>query len=369
MKVLHVLYSGLGGHGNVFFSLLDADQQHEFTCEALFFGVEDVRSEYIAKCEKAGIKWGFAKKKPGLDLRFNVQMISSIWKTGADIIFLHGSAYILMTKLVILFKNTKCRIVVRETQANHLKTNAQKLFMCFSMLLADKIVFLTKEFKEQVKKTHEFLFNESKTAIVPNGLNLQLYKPGKKAERNYFFIGMQSRLVPIKDHLTLIKAFSLMLTDPPAHFISYTLRIAGDGDCRPKLELYAKEIGIAEHIEFTGTLDQDGLLDFLQSLDLYVHASFGETMSTAIMQAMACRLPVIASDVTGINNMVEDKKNGLLVKTEDSETLAALLRECINKPELREKLASNAASFAELQFSNNRMFRDYRNIFLSNQKA
>ena len=45
MKILHVLYSGLGGHGNVFFSMVDADEKHEFIFEALFNGVEDVKAE------------------------------------------------------------------------------------------------------------------------------------------------------------------------------------------------------------------------------------------------------------------------------------------------------------------------------------
>ncbi|MBK8495622.1 MAG: glycosyltransferase family 4 protein [Chitinophagaceae bacterium] len=54
---------------------------------------------------------------------------------------------------------------------------------------------------------------------------------------------------------------------------------------------------------------------FLQSLDIYVHASLGETMSTAIMQAMACKLPIVASDVNGINNMIIHGKTGILVPT------------------------------------------------------
>ena len=50
MKVLHILYSGLGGHGNVFFSLTDADIQNRFTFEALFNGVENMREEYVERC-------------------------------------------------------------------------------------------------------------------------------------------------------------------------------------------------------------------------------------------------------------------------------------------------------------------------------
>ncbi|MBK8495624.1 MAG: hypothetical protein IPL50_11770 [Chitinophagaceae bacterium] len=51
MKILHVLYSGLGGHGNIFFSMVSANASHEFEYEALFYGIEDVRPDFIEQCE------------------------------------------------------------------------------------------------------------------------------------------------------------------------------------------------------------------------------------------------------------------------------------------------------------------------------
>ena len=67
MKILHVLYSGLGGHGNIFFSMVSADTQNEFQYEALFYGIEEVREEFIEACAKNNIPWYFAKKKVGLE--------------------------------------------------------------------------------------------------------------------------------------------------------------------------------------------------------------------------------------------------------------------------------------------------------------
>ena len=62
IKVLHILYSGLGGHGNVFFSLISAEKKNEFEYEALFNGIEEVRAEYIERCSSHGIAWNFVKK-------------------------------------------------------------------------------------------------------------------------------------------------------------------------------------------------------------------------------------------------------------------------------------------------------------------
>ena len=99
MKILHVLYSGLGGHGNVFFSLVNADSDQEFKYEAIFNGIEAVKPEYIDLCLRYGIPCNYISKKPGLDLNYYRQLIRFIRKSDADIVFIHSSSNILPAKL------------------------------------------------------------------------------------------------------------------------------------------------------------------------------------------------------------------------------------------------------------------------------
>ena len=70
MKILHLLYSGLGGHGNVFFSLVKADKDKLFQQEALFAGVEELRPAYQQQCAEHSIVYNYLKKKPGFDIGF-----------------------------------------------------------------------------------------------------------------------------------------------------------------------------------------------------------------------------------------------------------------------------------------------------------
>ena len=84
------------------------------------------------------------------------------------------------------------------------------------------------------------------------------------------------------------------------------LSIAGDGETSRDIKNYVEQNGLSDHVFIFGLLDQSALLDFLQSLDIYAHCTFGETMSTSIMQALACGLPIIASDVEGVSNMVKE---------------------------------------------------------------
>lgn len=363
MKILHLLYSGLGGHGNVFFSMVSADIKREFEFEALFYGIEEVRAEFINDCEREKIPWYFAKKTIWLDVKYYYRIMMLIRKSNPDIIFLHGSAYILPAKLAGLFTRKKCKIIIRETQANHLKTKAQWVSLSGAMFLADHIVCLTQEFKSQVKKKLKWLYREKKVRVISNGINLELYKPGEKPQDKTMVIGMQSRIVRIKDHNTLIKAFALLKEEFKSAGFNLKLRIAGDGDLKEGLVVFAKELGLSDDVEFTGMIPEKELVDFLQSLDIYVHASFGETMSTSIMQAMACKLPIIASDVNGINNMITDQQTGLLVPPENIEMLAAAMSLLIRDEQLREAYSDKAYDYAMNNFSNNSMFESYKALF------
>ncbi len=362
MKILHVLYSGLGGHGNVFFSMVSADPENKY--EALFFGVEEVRNDFIEQCAKNNIPWYFAKKNFKLDLKYYRHIGQCIKKSDPDVIFLHGSAHILHARIANVFKKKKSRIIVRETQANHLKTTAQWVSLTTAMFMANHIVCLTEEFRKEIQKRLGWFYKEKKVNVISNGINLDIYCPQEKTPRKEIFIGMQSRLVRIKDHLTLLKAFALLKRMPADYAPALKLKIAGDGEYKEELVKYANELGIATDVEFTGMISEQDLVTFLQDLDIYVHASLGETMSTAIMQAMACKLPIVASDVNGINNMITNKVTGLLVTPQNENKLFAAIQECIINPDLRKSLAQNALEHARANFSTQKMMASYKNIFL-----
>jgi glycosyltransferase involved in cell wall biosynthesis len=110
-------------------------------------------------------------------------------------------------------------------------------------------------------------------------------------------------------------------------------------------------------------LEEKELVTFLHNVDIYIHASLGETMSTAIMQAMACGKPIIASDVMGISNMIENNVTGILVPPKNVTAMAEALLHLINNAELAKQLAANAFNFAATNYSNKKMLANYKVIF------
>lgn len=362
MKVLHILYSGLGGHGNVFFSMVDADKQKEFEYGALFFGIEDVREGYIKKATDRNIPWFFVKKKPGIDLASYKKIVGVIRQYQPDIIFIHTSAYIFPAKWAAVFSRKKMKVVVRETQPNHLKSKFEKLGLMVALAVAGKVVFLTSEFRDEVQKKYRLLFSKRRTTVIPNGIDLSLFKPlTGHTTAGVINIGMQSRLAPVKDHATLLKAFVLLRQNNAGKKLR--LNIAGDGESRQMLEELAASLGIKDHVSFPGMLEEKELPGFINAQDIYVHATLGEMMSTAIMQVMACGKPVIASDVFGVNNMIKHNSTGILVPVKNAGAMAAAVQELLDQPEKAAALANAGYDFALHHFSNALMLQRYKEVF------
>lgn len=140
------------------------------------------------------------------------------------------------------------------------------------------------------------------------------------------WVGNLAALVPHKDHETLLRAAALVLRERPGtRFV-----IVGDGPLRPPLEALAAQLGIQGSVLFTGF--QDNPADWLRGLDLYAHSSWGEGMGSVLLEAMACGLPIVATDAGGIPEAVEHARTGLLCPPRDPGRLAGAIREALLDP-------------------------------------
>ena len=362
MKALHILYSGLGGHGNVFFSMVEADEDREYQYEAIFFGIEDIRPEYIKMAEEKGIVWHFVKKKPGLDLGAYRKIAQIIKKSKPEILFLHGGCYFFPAWYAALVTPGKVKIIVREVVPNHLKTTVDWAGLSFALIFAKKTVFLNVEYRNIVKKQMRLLFSDKRTTVIGNGIDLNLFKPNHTTDATCIRLGMQARLSVTKDHATLIKAFHIIVKQGKSD-VNFELIIAGGGTQREELEKLAAELLIKDKVKFLGMLKETALPGFINSLDMYIHATLGEMMSTAIIQVMACEVPIIASDVFGVSNMIKNGENGILVPVGDEQTLAEAIQYYLDNPQVRASFAKTAFDFAVNNYSNKLMFKKYKAVF------
>lgn len=364
MTVVQILYSGLGGHSSVAFSLIEADKKKEFDYVMLFYGIEGMPAAYIDKCKALGIKYFFIKKQIGFDNASQRNVIAVLKKIRPTVVLLHSMSLIIPVFYYSLFHKT--RIISVEHQPNHLKTKLEWVWSFLLMIFSKRVVFLTELYRDQIRKKLGFFFNERKSKVINNGININLFKPGERprpADTAVIKIGMLARLMDTKDHLTLIRAFKLLMENKSDRV--FELHIAGDGEMKPTLMNLTRECGLESDIHFRGMIPEAAAVDFLNELDIYIHASLGETMSTSLIQVMACRKPIIASDVTGINNMLRNNVMGILVPAKNENAMAGRILQLVNDPAMAKELAKNAFNFAVEHYSNEKMLENYKTIFVN----
>ncbi len=120
------------------------------------------------------------------------------------------------------------------------------------------------------------------------------------------------------------------------------LLTVGDGPEQPKLESLATNLGLNGRVRFTGRLKREVFLGYLAGADALVLNSTHEGLPHVVLEAMALGKPVVATRVGGIPELIEDRKNGLLVAPGDKPGLDKALRELVTDAVLRERLAAGA---------------------------
>ena len=141
------------------------------------------------------------------------------------------------------------------------------------------------------------------------------------------FVG---RLGAVKGVPLLLDAFAATRARHP----KARLTIAGDGPARAALEAQAQSLGITSAVHFTGYLDETAVAVLLETADMLVLPSFAEGLPVVLMEALASRIPVIATQVAGVSELVQDGVSGFIVPPGDVETLALRLDRLLSDPAL-----------------------------------
>jgi glycosyltransferase involved in cell wall biosynthesis len=126
------------------------------------------------------------------------------------------------------------------------------------------------------------------------------------------------------------------------------LQLLGDGPLHETLTRLAEQLGIAGQVDFFGSTEQ--VFEYLHKADIFILPSRAEGLSNALLEAMACGLPVITSNIPANAAVIEHERNGLLFTVEDPASLADGVNSLIDSTDLRERLGKNARQTVEKQY-------------------
>lgn len=167
----------------------------------------------------------------------------------------------------------------------------------------------------------------SRLHIVHCGVVPERYgrDPARPAGRHVLFVG---RLAAAKGVPILLEAFARL----HARFADARLTLIGDGPDRTHLETRAAELGLGGAVTFTGYRNQDEVADHLAQGDLFALPSFAEGVPVVLMEAMASGLPVLATRIAGIPELVEDGLSGRIVAPGDADAFSDAMIALLDDP-------------------------------------
>jgi glycosyltransferase involved in cell wall biosynthesis len=220
---------------------------------------------------------------------------------------------------------------------------------------ADRLMTVSHSFAQYIGK---YLRQPELIQVIPNGYDEKRFKPIPH-ENQVIQLVTVCRLVPAKGLDILLRACAELRKRNR----SFVLHIIGDGPIREQLEVLARELGIYDDTIFYGyMLHPEELLPFF---DVFVLPSRAEAFGSVFAEAALCLLALVGTDVGGISEQIEDRVNGLLVKSEDPVALADALEIVINDPHFRYEMARAAWNKAKKTYSLNRVIGELKRVYTS----
>lgn len=352
MKIIHVISNlELAGAQNMCCNLLCAlkDYEEDLTVISLF----DSSTALTEKLTKNGIKVICLGKKMGMDLSMIRKLRKIFKKENPDIIHAHADV-LKYVGLATLFSRVKIVHTIH-TLANKESGKAD--------LLANKYLYrkqkafpvaLTPVVQGSIRNKYDIPIEN--IPVIYNGIDLSsCIEKTSYSTNGEFKILHIGRFSEEKNHVGLINAFEILHKRVP----NSSLNLIGDGPLKEKIVDYVKEKDLADSVNFLGL--QPNVYPHLNETDVFALPSIFEGMPMTLIEAMGTGLPIVASNVGGIPDMLKDGSNAILTEVND-EAIANAFIAFAESEDLRKAYGQQGLIDAKA-FSSQIMARDYYDYY------
>lgn len=223
-----------------------------------------------------------------------------------------------------------------------LDSKVQKFFVRYVVKKADLLQTWASHMSD---KLIEYGAVKDKMIILPKGVDTDIFRPSYKQVANESFTIISTRqLRKTYDHACILNALHTVLEKIP----NLQYLICGEGEYRTQLEMMAKKLGIANHTRFMGRVKHAMLPTYLGSSDIYVSMQSTDGVSSSLLEAMACGVFPIVTDIEANRLWIKDGVNGFLVPVNDHISLAQKIIIAYENHKLREEaIAKNITLITE----------------------
>lgn len=364
MRVLHTIEThGPGGAESVLLSLAEGTAENGWPTPHGFFIKEGWLAEEF---RKRGFSATVTENRRTLDGRLVRRMASIVRSEGVDLIHVHeiGMGSYAAAVGVLL----RVPLVVTVHGRNETAATGRVRRIAYGLALRTaNVVSVSRELKTWIAGTYGL--SPDSIQVIENGIDLGPFDAIDRCEsrrrvRNSLGIPDEAvvavsvgRLFPVKNHDLMLRAFrGIGGNGPEARLV-----LVGNGPERGNLEEKARSYGLGGAVQFLG--ERGDVPAILAAADLFLLTSSSEGLSIAIMEAMASRLPVIATAVGDNGVLIQDGVTGRLVDVRDEAGLTEHMRRLIQDVELRREMGARGRERVERRFSRTKMVADYRRTY------
>ena len=237
----------------------------------------------------------------------------------------------------------------------------------FNLRKADAVTATSKMLSQATKK---FIYDDKPVHIVPFGVDTKLFSPSEFTPRtNDLCIGVVKSLEEEYGIEYLIRAFKIVIVKG----FDCKLLIVGSGSLKEKLISITKRLQLSKLVTFTGRINNDDVVNYLHKMDIFVMPSLSESFGVAVIEASSCEIPIIASDIGGLPEVLLNNETGFLVPPKEVEAIASKIISLIKNPSLRKKMGTQGRKLVESSYDFHRcgslMQKQYNKILNKNLRS
>jgi glycosyltransferase involved in cell wall biosynthesis len=248
----------------------------------------------------------------------------------------------------VLGRLTRVPIVISSERTMGMESRWRYWLNRITEPLNDRVVCVSQQVADFVVR--QVGIPRQKTVVIPNGIALRDFEhlPTQQQARTALALSSDQMLIGTVARLDPVKRLDVLLQAMKSLRDVYAV-IVGDGPERTRLETMSGRSELAGRVHFAG--QQDDVQAWLAAMDMFVLSSDWEGMPNAMLEAMAARLPVVATAVGGTPEVVVDGVTGLLVPPRDPAALAEAITRLLRDPQLRQQMGQAGQERVKAQFN------------------
>lgn len=204
--------------------------------------------------------------------------------------------------------------------------------------------------------------------ITPFGVDVHRFRPDPaKRDASKITIGTVKKYHPFYGIDLLVRAFARVrqrfLESEPEIGRRLRLMLVGSGDHKAEIEALVRSLGISDVSDVLGPVPHHEVPNYLNRLDVYVCPSRSESFGVAVLEASACGVPVVVTNVGGLPEVVEDGKTGFIVPPEDLDALVDAVETLVRRPDLRSQMGQAGREMVARRYSWDESVRIMENVY------